>query len=291
MIKSEELHHPRVQRNETIQFIRRFGKNVTGMVGLGLVLIVVFMALGAPLFTKADPNSTDAASILLLPSLQHPFGTDALGRDVFCRVLFGSRISVLLALVIVCVTSVIGPILGFAAGYYKRLDGPIMRIVDLVLAIPMILLALGIIAVMGPGVSNILIALIIPYTAPVARIARAKTLQLKDMEFVMAARAVGASDLRIITRHIFPNSLVELIVQQTFTLALTIVAEASLTFLGVGVPPEVPTLGSIIAETRGHLQAQPWLPLFPGIAIFAFVLGTNLLGDGLRDVLDPKMKE
>lgn len=282
--------HPGVHRSETVQLMRRFRGNVSGMVGLGLVLLVVVMSVGAPLFTDADPTSIDPDSILLLPSAKHPFGTDALGRDMYSRVPYGARVSVLIALFVVIVTSIIGPLFGFLAGFYSRLDGPIMRVVDLVLAIPTILLALGIVAVLGPRLPTLLIALVIPFTAPVARIARAKALQLKEEEFVVAARAIGATDRRILARHILPNSMAALIVLQTFTLAVTILSEAALTFLGVGVPPQVPTLGSMIAETRGHLQAQPWLPLFPGVAIFAFVLGANLLGDGLRDVLDPRMK-
>ena len=280
----------RAPRSETALMLRRFRRNVPGMAGLVLIVVAVLLFVGAPLFTSADPSSTDMSKILSTPSAEHPFGNDHVGRDVFSRVLYGGRTSILVGLIVALVTTVMGLIFGVLAGYYPRLDNPIMRAMDIVMSFPAILLALAIVAILGPQLSNIIIALVIPYSPRSARVVRGSILQLKERDFVLAARSLGASDRRIMLRHLIPNSMAPLLVQQTYVLALAILAEAALTFLGVGVPPEMPTLGGIISDGRTHLRVAPWLPLFPGLAISALVLGFNLLGDGLRDVLDPRLK-
>ena len=277
-------------RSEWKKTLVRFSRNISGMVGLVLVLMVVVSSLAAPLLTQADPNDTDVRNAYAPSSRDHPFGTDNLGRDVFSRVLYGARVSVVIGFAVVAITSVTGSTIGFLAGYFSRLDAPLMRLIDMLNAIPAILLALAIVAILGPQLINIVIAVSIVLTTATARVVRSVVLQLKEMEFVQAARAMGAGDGRIIVRHLLPNTLPPLIVQQSLVLALAILAEAGLTFLGVAGSVETPTLGYLISESRNYLQAHPMLSVFPGVAIFLFVLGANLLGDGLRDVLDPRMR-
>ena len=278
------------ERSQTSQILRRFRRNVNGMLGLGMVLVVVVLSAGAPLLTHADPTRMDTSAILEPPSSDHLFGTDDLGRDVLSRVLHGGRISTVVAVVVGSVTTFFGIILGVLSGFYRRLDNPIMRAMDIVMSFPSVLLALAIVAILGPRLINVIVALIVPYTPLAARVVRAMVLQLKEKEFVLAARCVGATDRRIIAYHLLPNSIAPLLVQETYIIAVSILAEAYLSFLGVGVPPEVPTLGGMISEARSYFRYTPWLPVFPGVAISVLVLGWNLLGDGLRDVLDPMMK-
>ena len=271
--------------------LRRFSQNVPGMVGLILILVMIVLALGAPFITSVDPNDMDVSVILTPPNAEHIFGADDLGRDMFSRVLYGTRIFILIGVLVAVTTTLTGILFGILSGYYPRLDNPIMRAMDIVMAFPAILLALAIVAILGPKLSNIVIALIIPYTPRSARIVRGTILQLKEMDFILAAHSLGTGDFSIMRRHLMPNSLAPILVQQTYVLALAILAEAALTFLGVGAPPDIPTLGGIISDARAHLRVAPWLPLFPGLAISALVLGFNLLGDGLRDVLDPRLKQ
>lgn len=278
------------ERSQASQVMRRFRRNLNGMLGLVMVLVIVVLSAGAPLFSDADPNDIDTTALLQPPCAAHPFGTDDLGRDIFSRVLHGGRVSVLVALLIGGVTTFFGITLGVLSGFYRRLDNPIMRAMDIVMSFPSILLALAIVAILGPRLMNIIIALIVPYTPLAARVVRGTVLQLKEKDFVLAARSVGARDRRIISHHLLPNTIAPLLVQETYIIAVSILAEAYLSFLGVGVPPDVPTLGGIISDARPYLRHSPWLPLFPGLAISVLVLGCNLLGDGLRDVLDPMMK-
>ena len=276
---------------EWVKTLHRFKRNIPGMVGLIIIVVMVVLSLGAPFFSSIDPNDMEVTEILATPGSAHLFGTDDLGRDMFSRVLYGGRISIYVGLVVALLTTLAGIFFGILAGYYPRLDNLIMRVMDIVMAFPAILLALAIVAILGPQLNNIIIALVIPYTPRTARIVRGTVLQLKEMDFIMAAYSVGANDLKIMLRHLLPNSLAPILVQQTYVLALAILAEAALTFLGVGAPPDIPTLGGLISDARAHLRVAPWLPLFPGLAISALVLGFNLLGDGLRDVLDPRLKQ
>ena len=272
------------------KLLYRLSRSRSGQFGLLLTLILIVLSVGAPIFTSVDPTSMDYAAILRAPDAAHPMGTDDFGRDLFSRVLYGARISILVGLVVSIATTLTGVVIGSIAGYYQRLDNPIMRVMDILMAFPSILLALGIVAILGPQLINIIIALIVPYTPLSARVVRGEILALKRQEFVEAARCLGGRDTRIIFRHLLPNTLAPLMVQQTAIIAFAILAESGLNFLGVGVPPEVPTLGAILSEARVHLRNAPWISIYPGFFISALVLGFNLLGDGLRDILDPRMK-
>jgi peptide/nickel transport system permease protein len=272
-------------------WLRTLARSRSAMIGLVIVTILALASLAAPLLTDADPNTMESRSILTGPSSEHPFGTDDFGRDVMSRVLYGGRLSIAVGVLVAGITSVTGLILGTLAGYYRRLDNPIMRVMDILMAFPSILLAIGVMAILGPRFINIVIALAIPYTPVTARVVRGEILQLRERDFAEAARAVGMSDARIMVRHLIPNSMAPILVQQTFVLALAILAESGLNFLGVGVPPSVPTLGSILADARTFLRDAYWMALFPGLFISLLVLGFNIMGDGLRDILDPHMRE
>jgi peptide/nickel transport system permease protein len=273
------------------QVIRQFTRSRMAQVGILITVVLALLAIGAPLFTDIDPTMLDTTMILRQPSSNHLFGTDEFGRDVLSRVLYGSRISFVVGLSVAGLTTLVGLIAGALAGYFSAIDNVIMRVMDIFMAFPDILLAIGIMAVLGSSLFNIIIALSIIYTARTARVVRSSILDLKQRDFVMSAQVVGASNGRIIVRHLLPNCLAPLLVQQTYILAISILAESALSFLGVGIPPEVPTLGIILADGRDQLQYAPWLALFPGVFISLIVLGLNLLGDGLRDVLDPRLYE
>lgn len=272
------------------RLLRRLRRSRSTLIGLALTLLIVVLSLGAPLLTDTPPNAMSPTAILQGPSAEHPFGTDDFGRDIFTRVLYGGRISILVGFVIAVLTGVTGLIVGTLAAYYPRLDSPLMRVMDALMAFPAILLAIGIMAILGPRLLNIIIALGVVYTPRCARVARATVLSLRELDYVQAARSLGLSDFRIMIRHLVPNSMTPVLVQQTFILAAAILAESSLNFLGVGVPPEVPTLGSILSDSRTFLRDAPWMSLYPGVFISCLVLGFNLLGDGLRDVLDPRTR-
>ena len=270
--------------------LRRFRRTRSAQVGLLIIVVLLILSIGAPLFATADPTDMDFVAILQAPSSLHPIGTDDFGRDLLSRVLYGSRISFLIAVVICGATTFTGTLIGSLAAFYPRLDNPLMRVMDVLMAFPPILLAIGIVSILGPQLINIILALIVPYTPVAARVVRGEILALRQLEFVDAARCVGARDIRIIVRHLLPNTLAAVLVQQTAILAMAVLAESSLNFLGIGVPPEIPTLGGILADSRVHLRNAPWMSLSPGIFISLLVLGFNLLGDGLRDILDPHMK-
>jgi peptide/nickel transport system permease protein len=272
-------------------WMRTLSRSRSAMIGLVVIVILTLASLAAPLLTDTDPNTMESRSILEGPSREHPFGTDDFGRDVFSRVLCGGRLSIAVGVLVAGITSITGLILGTLAGYYRRLDNPIMRVMDILMAFPSILLAIGVMAILGPRFVNIVIALTIPYTPLAARVVRGEILQLRERDFAEAARAVGMSDFRIMVRHLIPNSMAPILVQQTFVLALAILAESGLNFLGVGVPPSVPTLGSILSDARTFLRDAYWMALFPGLFISLLVLGFNILGDGLRDILDKHMRE
>lgn len=276
--------------SESRVYLKRLSRNSLCVVGVASLLLVVVVALLAPVLTAYDPIKVDPRSMLAEPSVVHLFGTDHFGRDLYTRVLFGTRISLRIGTIVTLLTGVLGAVIGLASGYFRRLDGPIMRLMDVLMAYPAILLAIGVMAVLGTGEINAIIALIIVYTPRCARIVRASTLTVKTREYVQAARVLGALEGRIIFRHIFPNCLSPLIVQLVFVFAYAIVAEAALSFIGVGTPPPTPSLGNILSEGRNYLAVAPWATIAPGVAISVTVLSLNLAGDGLRDILDPKMK-
>ena len=247
-------------------------------------------AILADLITVADPLKLSIRDRFLPPSLEWPFGTDNFGRSQWSRAIHGARLSLLIGLGVVLLNAVFGTLLGALAGYFRHLDNLLMRIADAFMAFPVILLAIGITAALGPGSVNAVIALAAVYTPRTARIVRASVLVVREMEYVQAARAMGAGHYRILRYHILPNCMAPLIVQLTFIFAYAILSEAVLSFLGLGAQPPTPTWGNIIAEGRQYIREAPWITVIPGLALAFTVLGLNLLGDGLRDVLDPRLK-
>lgn len=261
----------------------------TFVVGSAIFGVMALAALVVPELTPYDPVRSNFRTRFLEPSWAHLFGTDNFGRDILTRVAYGARTSLLIGLAVVSLTAVMGVLFGAVAGYFRRLDNPVMRVMDALMAFPAVLLAIAITAALQPRVENVILALAVAYTPRTARIVRASVLVVRETEFVHAARLASASHGRVLWRHILPNSMAPLIVQLTFIFAYAVLAEATLSFLGVGPPPPAPTLGNIIAEGRDFVVDAPWITVFPGIAICATVLGLNLLGDGLRDLTDPRL--
>lgn len=254
-----------------------------------ILLLMICLTFFAPLITHQEPLGIDVLNRLSPPSAAHPMGTDDYGRDVLARVLYGGQASFRIGLVTVLISTALGTALGLLAGYYHQLDMLLMRIADGLTAFPVLILALGIMAVLGQSSLNTIIALTIIYVPNMMRVVRSCVLRIKCTEYTEAARALGASDARIMIIHIFPNVISPLIVQSTLIFGYAILAEATLSFLGMGTPPPAPSWGNILSEARTYMAVAPWMTLFPGFAIFLSVLGLNLLGDGLRDRFDPKM--
>jgi peptide/nickel transport system permease protein len=262
-----------------------------GMVGLAVILFNILIAVLAPWVATHDPLKINIANRASPPSQEFLFGTDDFGRDIFSRVVYGSQISLSISLLSVLAATVLGVIIGAAAGYYGGwVDNILMRCMDAIMSFPAILLAIAIMAVRGGSLYNVIIALGFVYIPRFARIVRGSVLSLKEKEFVEASLAMGNSDLFIIFRHILPNCLAPLIVQATISLAYAILAEAALSFLGLGAPPPAPSWGNILSDARNFMLDAPWMTVFPGFAITLAVLGYNLFGDALRDVLDPRLK-
>ncbi len=258
-------------------------------VGAAIVLISVLAALLAPWVVPYDPASQNLALRLERPSVAHPFGLDELGRDILSRVLAGARISLFVGLTVVGISTLVGVLLGAIAGYFGGwLDDLVSRTVDVLLAFPGILLAIALVAVLGPNLRNVVMALSVIGWVGYARLVRGQVLKVRELEFVQAARALGAGTPRILFRHVVPTTLPAVMVQATLGMAGAILAEASLSFLGLGVQPPTPSWGTMLSGGRLHLLDAPHLTIFPGAAIAALVLGFNFLGDGLRDLLDPK---
>ena len=272
------------------EFLSRLLDSRLAVLGLVLAGIMVLTAILAPILAPYDPLAINITHRLQGPSLQHPFGTDNFGRDLLSRVLLGARLSLKVGAYVVAFTCFFGTIIGLIAGYYPRLDNLIMRAMDALMAFPAILLAIAIMAALGPSELNVVIALGIVYTPRTARVVRGSVLTLKEQDFIEAARSAGAGDGRILFLHILPNCLSPLIVQATFIFAYAILAEAGLSFVGAGPPPPTPSWGNILSEGRSYMRVAPWITLFPGLAIAITVLGLNLAGDGLRDVLDPRLR-
>ena len=269
---------------------RRLVNHHSFVVGATLFGLVVAVALLADVISPHDPMRNNFRYRLGAPTEVHWLGTDRAGRDVLSRIIHGSRVSLRIGLMVVIVTGVMGVVLGGLAGYFRRLDTPIMRTMDAMMAFPGVLLAIAIAAVLGPSEFNAVIALSVTYTPRTARVMRAAVLVVREMPYIESARAIGEGHARILLLHVLPNSLTPLVVQLTYVFAIAILAEAVLSFIGVGPPPPLPTFGNIIADGRDFVQEAPWVSLFPGLAIAVCVLGLNLIGDGLRDALDPRMK-
>ncbi len=266
-------------------------------VGALIIGVVIATAVAAPLLATTDPIEQDLAVALKPPfwredgSLQYPLGTDHLGRDVYSRLIYGARISLTISVLAALLGAMVGVAAGLVAGYLGgRVSAVIMRIVDLNLAFPLILLALAVVALLGANLRNLVIVMAITTWTIYARVVRGLTLALRDQEFVQAARALGAHDTRIITRHVLPNALAPIVVIWTLEVARVILMESALSFLGLGVPPPTPTWGRMLAEGRDYLTLAGWIAIFPGLAIMVTVLGINFLGDGLRDLLDPRLR-
>jgi len=261
----------------------------TTVVGAVLMMLVIGVGVLAPLI-GGDPAHMDVAGRLAAPGRAHWFGTDDVGRDVWSRVVYGARLSLLVGVAVVVLSFVVGVVCGTVAGYYRRLDNVVMRVMDGLMAFPAIVLAIALMAALGPSVVNVIVAIAVVYSPRVARVVRGSVLVIRETSYVEAARALGASDLTLITRHVLPNCLSPVIVQGSFVFAAAVLTEAALSFLGVGVPPYVPSWGVILAEGRLYIQQAPWLVLYPGVAIMLTIFGLNLFGDGLRDLLDPKIR-
>lgn len=272
-------------------FLRRYARNRLALIGLWVVLTIAAVALLAPWLVRASPIKPDFGSVLAPPSLAHPMGTDDLGRDEFSRVIFGARIALLAGVISVSIAVVIGLPVGLLSGYYGgRVDDVVMRLTDALLSFPFLVLALALVAILGAGVDKAMIAIGLVFTPRFIRLARAQVLGEREQPYVEAARAMGAGDGRILWRHLLPNSLSPLLVQASLDMAGAITAEATLSFLGLGTQPPTPAWGSMLNLAQSYLSTAPWTAIFPGLAIFLTVLALNLLGDGLREALDPRLR-
>jgi peptide/nickel transport system permease protein len=271
-------------------FWKRFSRNKLALAGGIIVAFLLFVAILAPLVSPYDPNDIDRKHILEPPGIQHPLGTDDLGRDVLSRMIWGSQISLSVGFVAVGISVIMGMIFGSISGYYGGwMDRIIMRFIDIMLSVPTFFLILAVIAFIGSSIWNIMIIIGITSWMGVARLVRAEFLSLKEREYVLAARAVGASNMRIIFRHIMVNSLAPVLVSAVLGIAGAVLVESSLSFLGIGVQPPTPSWGNILTLGKDNMETAWWLSVFPGLAILITVLGYNLLGEGVRDALDPRL--
>lgn len=270
----------------------RLKRNKAAMIGLAVLVTLIFCAVFAQFIAPYGYDDQDLKRRFLAPSLGFPMGTDSYGRDILSRIIYGSRISLMVGLVSVTISAAAGIFLGAVAGFYGRaVDNIIMRTVDILLAIPSILLAISIAAALGSGLRNMMLAIAIGAIPNYCRIVRASILSVKDQEYVEAARAIGASDGRIIWKHILPNCLAPIIVQATLGVASAILSAASLSFIGLGVQPPAPEWGAMLSAGRDYIRDYWWIVTFPGVAIMITIFALNLFGDGLRDALDPRLKD
>lgn len=284
--------HAEVPRSRPgLDLLRKALRHGSVLFGGGLILALALVALFGASLAPYDPMAMDFTARFAPPSWAHPFGTDDFGRDVFSRVLYGAAVSFQVAFIAVGISGLAGVGLGLTAGYRGGwIDEVIMRVMDVLFAFPAVLLAITVMAILGRGVENAMIAIAIVYAPIFARVTRGAVISVRDREFVTAARALGQSQLRIMLRHVLPNALGPIIVQTSLSLAFAILAEAALSFFGLGTQPPDPSWGRMLSEGRGFLQQAPWMGIFPGLAIMVSVLGFNTLGDGLRDVLDPRFR-
>ena len=272
------------------QFWNAFVRNRLGVVGLGLVVGFLLVATIGAWSAPYDPNAQDLPAQLQGPSWTHPLGTDDYGRDILSRILVGSRISLLVGVIATGIGAGLGTTIGLLAGFYRPLDGPLMRGMDVLLSFPSVLLAIGIIAILGPSLANVMIAVGINAIPAYARLVRSTVLSVKETEYITAARTTGRPEAGIMVRHVLPNCLSPIIVYSTLQVGTAILTASILSFLGLGVQPPDPEWGQMVNAGRGWLAQAPHIATFPGLAIFLVVMGFNLLGDGLRDVLDPRLR-
>ncbi len=272
--------------------LKQFVKHPTGMFGAFLVAVLILTAIFGPILAPYEPTTMDFAATFAPPSLEHPMGTDNFGRDVLTRIMHGARVSLQVGIISVTLATVVGTLLGMIAGYSNRVvDEIIMRAMDILFAFPAILLAIAILAALGKGVANAMIAIGIVYVPIFARIARGEVLAIREEEFIEVAHALGAGRTRILFSHIMPNILSPIIVEISLSLSFAILAEAALSFFGLGTQPPDPSWGNMLSEGRAYIQQSVWLGIFPGLAIMFTVMGFNFLGDGLRDSLDPRLRK
>ncbi len=274
------------------EFWARFRRNKMAMAGLALVAGMFAVSLAAPWLAPYDPGQIDLQAVLMPPSAEHPLGTDPLGRDVLSRIIYGSRVSLKVGFVAVGLATLIGLLIGSLAGFYGGwVDFWLMRLVDLMLCFPSFFLILAVIALLEPSIWNIMVVIGLTNWMGVARLVRAEFLSLREREFVVAARALGASDFRLMVRHMLPNALAPVMVSATLGVAGAILTESALSFLGLGVQPPTPSWGNILTAGKDNIEIAWWLSLFPGLAILITVMSYNLLGEGIREAIDPRLKE
>ncbi|MFB0689615.1 ABC transporter permease [Agrobacterium pusense] len=277
-------------RNPTVLFIRRLLKRKTVAAGLLVLLVFVLLAVFAPMIAPYSPSKLSIVNRLKPPSELYWFGTDEFGRDVFSRTIYAGRLSLLVGAAVVALSALIGITLGLLAGFFQKLDTPIARLIDAMMAFPDILLAIALVAALGPSLTTVIIALAVVYSPRLARIVRASTLVIRELPYVEAAKALGISTFHIMTRHVLRNLVSPILVQCTFLFASAMLAEAGLSFLGLGVSPEIPTWGTMISAGRQYIGQADWMTYFPGFAIILSVLSLQMVGDGLRVMLDPRLR-
>ncbi len=277
-------------RNPSILFIRRLLKRKTVAAGLIVLFVFVLLAVFAPMIAPYSPSKLSIVNRLKPPSELYWFGTDEFGRDVFSRTIYAGRLSLLVGAAVVALSALIGITLGLLAGFFQKLDTPIARLIDAMMAFPDILLAIALVAALGPSLTTVIIALAVVYSPRLARIVRASTLVIRELPYVEAAKALGISTFHIMTRHVLRNLISPILVQCTFLFASAMLAEAGLSFLGLGVSPEIPTWGTMISAGRQYIGQADWMTYFPGFAIILSVLSLQMVGDGLRDMLDPRLR-
>lgn len=277
--------------SEGAKFFRRFLKRKTVAVGLIVLVIFVLLAVFAPWIAPYSPSKLSIVNRLKPPGEIYWFGTDEFGRDIFSRTIYAGRLSLLVGAAVVTLSALIGVTLGLLAGFFQRLDTPIARLIDAMMAFPDILLAIALVAALGPSLVTVIIALSIVYSPRLARIVRASTLVIRELPYVEAAKALGISTFHIMTRHVLRNLVSPILVQGTFLFASAMLAEAGLSFLGLGVSPEIPTWGTMISAGRQYVGQADWMTYFPGFAIILSVLSLQMVGDGLRDMLDPRLRK
>lgn len=292
LIDKQAVSINKKRRSQWLEVWRRLKKNKAAMAGLFIISLLVFAAIFADFIAPEGFDDQDLYRRFIPPGSNHFLGTDHLGRDIFSRIIYGSRISLQVGFIAVGIAAVTGGTLGAIAGYYGgKLDNTIMRLMDVLLAIPSILLAISIVAALGPGLVNVMIAVGIASIPSYARIVRASVLTIKDQEFVEAAKAIGANDFRIITKHILPNAMAPIIVQATLGVANAILSAAGLSFIGLGIQPPNPEWGAMLSAGRHYIRDYWHIATFPGLAIMLTIFSLNLFGDGLRDALDPRLKD
>lgn len=277
--------------NTTLPFIRRLLKSYSILIGAILLFFILAIVTFVPIFNPTDPNKIQYESILKPPSAEHFLGTDSFGRDLFSRIAVGGRVSLIIGLEVVLGTTILGVLIALFAGYYEKFDIIVMRVMDVLMAFPSLLLAIALTAVFSNSIEGVSIALTVAYTPRTVRIVRSAILTIREEAYIEAAKSIGVKSLPIIFKHILPGAIPVLIVQETFLFAYAILAEAGISFVGVGVQPPNASWGNILSDATTLLREAPWTVMYPGIAIMLTVLAFNLLGDGLREVLDPKRQK